>query len=970
MAQFRLGLDVGTNSLGWCALALDAEGRPTEILDIGVRIFHDSRDPKSGTSLALERRVPRGMRRRRDRYLKRRDRLMNDLVRHGLMPGDVKARKALEGLDPYELRARGLDEALTPHELGRAIFHLNQRRGFKSNRKTDAADKETGELKKAISELRRRMKESGARTLGQYLHRRLRKRKAARARPGVGIYPSRDMIEEEFDALWESQAPHHPALLTETARGDIRDTLLFQRPLRPVEPGNCELDPDDKRAPLALPLTQQFRMYQELNNLRIITFGQVERRLALAERDLIFERLRKQKTVSFNAMRTALGLDSDARFNLEDEKRKGLNGDKTGTVLKDAYGPEWYALDGAEQDAIVEAILAAEDSDALSDGLESEWNISAETALRVASVHLIDGYGRIGRKAMCAIVPIMRDQGLNYAEAAAEAGYHHSDRRPDQLSETLPYYGAALNRYTAGGTGKPEDGDEKQHGKLANPTVHVALNQLRKTANAMIARYGRPTEIVVELARDLKLGELRKANIRTEQAKNTQRNERIARELAELGQTVNGANIRRYKLWEEQGPVHERKCPYSGKIISGEMLFASEVEVEIEHILPFRRSLDDSMGNRVLSFVTANREKGNQSPYEAFGHSPRGYDYAAILARAETLPRNKAWRFAPDAMDRFEQSGDFIARQLTDTAYLARVARQYLTHICPSNNVYVIPGRLTALLRGKWGLNSLLSDANQKTRLDHRHHAVDAFIIGVTDRGMLQRVARAADDNRERVITHMPVPWDGFRDALRDRLGALTVSHKPDHGAEGRLHEETAYGLVADPAREDGFNLVYRKSFVDLNANEAGRIRDPALRQRVLDVLYEAEGVGIKPREALAAFAKETGMRRVRLLKKEAGTIPIDGPDGKPYKAYSAGDNHCIEIYALENGRWAGEALTVFQANQMGHETAWRRACIRHWDCTTARAPTRSASPPTSWNPSGLWSTLPPGGSPPMARKN
>ena len=270
-------------------------------------------------------------------------------------------------------------------------------------------------------------------------------------------------------------------------------------------------------------------------------------------------------------------------------------------------------------------------------------------------------------------------------------------------------------------------------------------------------------------------------------------------------------------------------------------------------------------------------------------------------------------------MKRFADEEGFIARQLTDTAYATRLARQYLTEICPPNKVWAVPGRLTALLRGKWGLNTILGNAPAKDRNDHRHHVIDAATAAVTDRGLLQQLARANETERQRIA--VPEPWDGFRGDLETVVLTMTVSHKPDHGRQGRLHEETAYGMVADPNAEDGHNLVYRKAFADLNPNEAARIRDRALRRRVLDALYEAEGAGTKPREALAAFAKETGIRRVRLLKKEEGTIPIADPrSGAPYKTYSPGDNHHVDIWELPDGKWAGVGVTVFEANRNAAE--------------------------------------------------
>ena len=86
--RYRLGLDMGTNSIGWAAVELDENSEPCGVLDMGVRIFPDGRNPKDGSSNAVKRRVSRGQRRRRDRYLKRRSELIEALVNSGLMPRD------------------------------------------------------------------------------------------------------------------------------------------------------------------------------------------------------------------------------------------------------------------------------------------------------------------------------------------------------------------------------------------------------------------------------------------------------------------------------------------------------------------------------------------------------------------------------------------------------------------------------------------------------------------------------------------------------------------------------------------------------------------------------------------------------------------------------------------------------------------------------------------------------------------
>ena len=281
--KFRLALDLGSTSLGWAIFRLNESGDPTALIRTGVRIFGDGRNPKDGSSLAVTRRAARAMRRRRDRLLKRKERMLTKLMEYGFFPKDEGARKELETLNPYELRAKGLEEALTPEEFGRALFHLNQRRGFQSNRKTDKKDNDSGALKQAIGTLRAQLQETGCRTVGEWFWKvrmqqnsggvsgqgvRARYRESAltndegkkRIDKRYDLYIDRAMVADEFDAIWAAQAVLNPAQFTDAARHDLRDTLLFQRNLRPVKPGRCTLLPEEERAPLALPSTQRFRI--------------------------------------------------------------------------------------------------------------------------------------------------------------------------------------------------------------------------------------------------------------------------------------------------------------------------------------------------------------------------------------------------------------------------------------------------------------------------------------------------------------------------------------------------------------------------------------------------------------------------------------------------------------------------------------------------------------------------------------
>jgi CRISPR-associated endonuclease Csn1 len=194
---------MGTNSLGWVAFDLDHHGNVIALLDAGVRVFSDGREPSSkdrvGESLAVQRRLSRGARRNLDRGGKRKKALLERLIHLGLMPRDPAACKALErGIDPYQMRAAAIDRPLTAYELGRALFQLNQRRGFLSNRKSDD-DEETGKIKPKITELRQAL---GGQTLGQWLNNRLIAGQSIRFRGEDGDYfADRAMYLEEFDAI-------------------------------------------------------------------------------------------------------------------------------------------------------------------------------------------------------------------------------------------------------------------------------------------------------------------------------------------------------------------------------------------------------------------------------------------------------------------------------------------------------------------------------------------------------------------------------------------------------------------------------------------------------------------------------------------------------------------------------------------------------------------------------------------------
>jgi len=1053
MKKYRLGLDVGTNSLGWGVLELDEDGVPCAIAAAGSRIFAEGRDNKSKATLAATRREKRSARRRRDRFKQRQKFLLHELTRARLFPKSEQVRKELQKRNPLALRARALVQRLEPYEVGRALFHLNQRRGFKSNRKDRSEEAargrvsrsarlllegmnligpevlETEEYKKLSKEGKKqaRRAEADARkqalrkladnselTYGDFLYRRQCQRKPTRARPGAGndgklydIYPTRELYEDEFKKIWRAQSQHHAELMTEDVRRRIHRAIFHQRPLRPQKRGKCTYLPSEDRTFRAMPSFQRYRIYQEVNNLEWQD-GHSSKRVRdyPGARDEIVRLLEKVATkngrVGFGKIKGVLKrldyAEGDFKFNFETAKRRGFEGNLTSNLMQheDRVGEEWHSWPLERQDEFVDVLLngtpeqqerdrnklagignlapsdGAQDDSDVRRHLMKRFRLSEFTADNCLNAPLKDDTANISCKAARLMLAAMRD-GLadpetgefslplqNEAAAAVARevpGFMNPFRAKGDdgkypLLDKLPYYGKAFQdgRHIIPGTGKEEDDDKTRWGGVTNPTVHIALNQIRLVVNELIDRFGHPHSIAIELGRELPAGEEKRREIEREQKKNQDRNQGFNENLLELGQKPNADNRLRLFLWEQlSDDPNGRCCPFSGDKIGIADLFSGRTE--IEHLIPFSDSLDDSRANKVVCTRKANRDKGNRTPYEAFGDSPNGYVWDEIAARAEQLTDSKRWRFQKNAREIWQrdEDTDFTSRHLNDTRYIGRLAREYLERICPVDRIDVLTGRLTSLLRGHWGLNSVLRDdregTDRKNRDDHRHHAVDAIVIGMTSRSMLQKVSAEARKLEEMELMSPQSlgrlfppaadgksvidPWTGFRSDVADTVGHIVVSHKvrrkklrrgsSDGQTDGQLHNDTAYGIIGEAEKGSACEVVARKPVSAFKTiKDIKRIRDLRLRTDFCSA-FEDAAAG-QEANAMQELARRRGIRRLRRTET-LSVIPIKDAAGKPYKAYKGDSNWGIEIYSFPRGhkkadKWEGVVISRFEANQ------------------------------------------------------
>ncbi|WP_200384248.1 type II CRISPR RNA-guided endonuclease Cas9 [Rhodocyclus tenuis] len=926
------GFDLGTNSIGWAVTEETAESIPQALVGIGSRIFLKAVEDKTPTPKNLKRRTARLARRVIQRRARRRAHLQNFLISLGLLPETVKDASQREAVlnalgDPYALRAKALDAPLTHHELGRAIVHVGIRRGFQSNRKTllsDMADdpdvlemlteieqesadgkseadnlriQEESAFKAAISTLQAEIDASGSRTLGEFLSRQPSTVRKRNRRIG------REMLRHELACILGAQ---RHVCLTEAVKQEIAHIIFHQRPLRwdSSTIGNCSLETNRRRAAIARLEFQHFRMLQDINHIHY-DYPQINQEtgeikglgltLTADDRKKLIAKLDGQRTITWAAIKKEIGLPKTVHFNLEEGTKKGLGGNSTACSIRRVIGDSaWESMHESKRYELVEDLLKFEKKSALKTRLINHWGFDVRTAIGLATLELESGHGNLSLKAIRRILPFLED-GMIYSDARQAAGYSYEAEVVNTV-DRLP---------------SPRD--------LRNPVANKALHEFRRVCNALIAQYGKPSAIRIELPRELTMNKKRKAAFEKQQKDNQKANDqareqysivRLANQQLALPEYAKRNDLIKYRLWKEQGGL----SMYSGRAISLTELFSAAVEVD--HILPYSRTLDDSYMNKVVAFATENRDKGNRTPYEAYSGS--GDAWEQLVQRARKAPLTKRNRILREKLDGLE---DFVNSQLADTAYISREVKDYVRVL--GADVSVSKGQLTSWLRHRWGLNSLLG-GEQKNREDHRHHAIDAAVTASVSRRLYAQIVRIAEKDPlggSPDVIRIDPPFADFRSALESELGKIIVSHDAARKLSGAFHEETGYG--AQKTR-DGDRIVYRKPLnQQFDEKQIAKVADPTLKKLLAEHLARFGGdpkVAFSDDNRPRLSPNKAQVRHVRVVASESfnpDSFLQIRVNGKTVRLHPFGNNHHVEILRdTKNGKFRGVFVNTWQAAQ------------------------------------------------------
>lgn len=841
-----LGLDLGTNSIGWALI--EEEGNKKQIIGMGSRIIPISTDEKdeftSGNAISKnqKRTAKRTQRKGYDRFQLRRSYLISKLKELNMLPDENLIK--LSKLELWKLRSKATTEKITLQELGRVLLHLNQKRGYKSSRSEANLDKKDTEYVAQVKSRYNTLKEEKL-TIGQKFYLELKNNPQYRIKDQV--FP-REAYIEEFDSIINEQKKHYPDLINSEFINEVRNEIIYyQRRLKSqkrlvsvcefegflekVKNGDKEKEilVGPKVAHRSSPIFQICKIWETINNITIRKKDGSYFEISNELKNKIFEHLDNNEKLSYSELLKILNLKKDDVYGNK-QLINGLQGNLTKTQIKKCFedstqfetlfefnliikeiNDEGYLIDknsgeiiGSKIRKVVSpeienenyyklwhTVYSISEKDECKSALIKNYNLSEETAEKLASIDFTkSGFGNKSTRAMRKILPYLME-GDSYYAACCYAGYNHSNSltKQENLERKLVDKLKLLEKNS-----------------LRQPVVEKILNQMINVVNAIIDKFGKPDEIRIELARELKLSKEERKDAYKYLNERTRENQTIENELKEFGLRATRNNIIKWRLYHEISGKEKKQnaiCIYCGNPISFTAAMLGE-EVDIEHIIPKSRVFDDSQSNKTLSHRKCNANKSDMTAFD-FMKNKSENEFNDYLERVNTLYKNKLiGRVKRDKllMPVNKIPTDFIERQLRESQYIARKAREILQSVC--FNVWATSGEVTSELRHIWGWDDVLMNLqipkykelglteikevlqNDKIlkkevipgwtkRDDHRHHAIDALTIACTKQGFIQRFNTL---NSEKTRSQMIEEIEKF-DNKKSLLENYIFSQKP-----------------------------------------------------------------------------------------------------------------------------------------------------------------------------------------------
>ena len=813
-----LGLDPGIASCGFCLLDMTNH----KILEMGSHLFDAPQEPKTKTSLAVTRRNARSVRRNTQRTAARLKHCLALLKEAGLVPAEADKTwlQSKKGDKPIlKLRANGLDRRLADREFAQTLYSLCGRRGYIPHGEGRLGETDDGEGKKVLNAIKANttaMENGHYRTVGEMLYANDGKSRNRGGDYSLCVYNSQ--IQDEVHALFDAQRSFENPKASGDFEQSFIDCLTWEKKTLDHDArvyelvGLCSYFHGEKRAADADVSSELCRAYERLGHLVIVHEDGSEQTLTSEQIDgylrILFSpsplKGNKDCKVSYSAIRKDLDLDSTSVFKgiaTEREKSDEPFAPKSWRCLRKALAEEHEDLlirmleDRELGDDICEALTFASTEVSLIEQLEPLDLAEEERKALCGSVpftgKLFKGYGSRSRKALGILLGAFEEPEIRILTDAERATGLLDLRladRTDLQAQLLPPY----NTYDP---------------TCRNPVVLRAMGRMRHIVNAIIRIHGVPDEIHIELGRDLKMSAKEKAAVSKSQRASEAANKKWAATAAGIlgcsPEEVPGRIVRKLAMREEQG----EKDAYTGAVIDLEHLVRDDRYCEIDHVLPYSRTCDDSRANKVLVLSKSNQDKRERTPYEWMTSgepsAPDWDEYRSRVMATVKYARKRANLLNTDLDP--ETQAQFLARNLNDDRYMSVAVKNYLEDclLFPEDgrkkHVTAVAGGATGNLRWVWGLN--FGRGNTKDRDDDRHHAVDAAIIAACSESTVKKVAEASSKGREtfkqlrKSRLADTQPWPTFAEEVAARRAFVVPTRMASHGVTGRVFEDTLYHL-------------------------------------------------------------------------------------------------------------------------------------------------------------------------------
>lgn len=808
---YILGLDIGITSIGYSILATDKAGNPYKIVILNSVIFPIAEVPKTGASLASATRQYRCSRRVQRRSGFRKHRVVALFLRHDLLDEPTITNffdPKVAHQDIWKLRALALHQLLTNEQLFEIFYYFAGHRGFKSNSKADLkAMSDEKDSKPADSDKKNKKNKKnknhndfmptikkvansleGYLTLGDMMVHSPAFANNKHNKTYQGKYtviPLRKWIIAEVNTIVDYQRKLGNTSISSDFLDKYLSLLTTQRNFDqgPGKPsrfggnliermvGRDTLDPNEKRAAKATATFARFNLLSNLNSLQICyQTGQPFQPLTTEQRQIILKDEFKPE-LSFASIRKKLKLDKDAQFNLTKSNKKEA---KQFLFQQKSFSQIHDVITDSDKIDEIGTILSLYKSDDNRAQHLRAINIT-EADIQLLLPTQSSTFGNLSIKTMRKILPYL-EKGEVYSQAASDAGYDFNKTTVDR---------------------------KFLKDNINNPVVQRAIAKALKVVKAVTHRYGKPDAIHIELTREIKHNFEERQHIQRKNKHNQGINQDAVNYLEEKYIPVTGVNILKRKLYNEQHGIDL----YSGKKISADYLY-SDNYYEIDHIIPYSLSFDDSFTNKTVTATHCNRLKGNRIPLEYLAPGEQDAFRVRVQTNIENLRKKQKLlkeHFTQDDRNQWK------TRNINDTGYINRVLAQYFEQNIDftdkfKKKVVTINGAITAHIRSQYGIVK-----NRDTT--DLHHAVDAVVLACITPKLIHDITILSKRNEirfnqvlqnstqesgtdvaeisSRAFNNTLIPWKDFRKELKARLSddpaKLMAGHVWEHYTEDEI---------------------------------------------------------------------------------------------------------------------------------------------------------------------------------------